>query len=160
MSFEETGDALVGAAISCLPFRTMPRSSASRSAPTGGGAVFRFRSREEEMYVSRRRGWRPRQPGSIPDGFDAIMGEYEQKACVFAHNCFLCSIVSHGRVRRGGRIWTRGTDCRTAFALAKCRRRSLVRNDRAGRRGRRLLQRGLRNGGRFVKRNYGASLVF
>ena len=31
------------------------------------------------MYVSRRRGWRPRQPGSIPEGFDAVMGEYEKK---------------------------------------------------------------------------------
>ena len=80
----------------------------------------------------------------------------------------------------GCRIWTRGTDCHTAFALAKCRRRSLVRNDRTGcgtagdrkgrpyeagckspgRRGRRPLQGELRDGGRFVKRNYGASLVF
>ena len=100
------------------------------------------------MYVSRR-GWRPRQPGSTPDGFDAMMGEYVQKMCLFAHNCF-CAVLF--RTGGCGAVVGYGRGGRIAAPLLLWQNADV---------GHWLAMTGTgKDGGRFVNRNYVVTNVF
>ena len=77
-----------------LPSSASAKKESTRRCLKIDGSWFK---RHQVQYD--RRGWRPRQPGSIMDVFVAITGEYAPEKRVFARNSSNASISLHGPSR-------------------------------------------------------------